>query len=93
MARVYSFSAERRHHPSQQSDRGQADSPKPRHNYAPTTNSAFDYRETHGYWCGIGASGLNFAIVDEVDSILIDEARTLIMPRGRAEDHTNCTCA
>ena len=32
--------------------------------------------------------GLNYAIVDEVDSILIDEARTPIIISGQAEDHT-----
>ncbi len=33
--------------------------------------------------------GLNFAIVDEVDSILIDEARTPLIISGQAEDSTN----
>ncbi|MDP1691209.1 MAG: preprotein translocase subunit SecA [Burkholderiaceae bacterium] len=32
--------------------------------------------------------GLNFAIVDEVDSILIDEARTPLIISGQAEDHS-----
>ncbi|HYS12432.1 MAG TPA: preprotein translocase subunit SecA, partial [Burkholderiaceae bacterium] len=32
--------------------------------------------------------GLSFAIVDEVDSILIDEARTPLIISGPAEDHT-----
>ena len=32
--------------------------------------------------------GLNFAIVDEVDSILIDEARTPLIISGQSEDHT-----
>ena len=32
--------------------------------------------------------GLNYAIVDEVDSILIDEARTPLIISGQAEDHT-----
>ncbi|KAF4513792.1 UNVERIFIED_CONTAM: hypothetical protein B566_EDAN011713 [Ephemera danica] len=32
--------------------------------------------------------GLGFAIVDEVDSILIDEARTPLIISGQAEDHT-----
>jgi preprotein translocase subunit SecA len=31
---------------------------------------------------------LNFAIIDEVDSILIDEARTPLIISGQAEDHT-----
>jgi preprotein translocase subunit SecA len=34
------------------------------------------------------ARGLNYAIVDEVDSILIDEARTPLIISGPAEDHT-----
>jgi preprotein translocase subunit SecA len=33
--------------------------------------------------------GLNFAIVDEVDSILIDEARTPLIISGPADDHTD----
>lgn len=33
--------------------------------------------------------GLNFAIVDEVDSILIDEARTPLIISGQAEDQTD----
>ena len=32
--------------------------------------------------------GLSFAIVDEVDSILIDEARTPLIISGQADDHT-----
>ena len=32
--------------------------------------------------------GLGFAIIDEVDSILIDEARTPLIISGQAEDHT-----
>ena len=31
---------------------------------------------------------LNFAVIDEVDSILIDEARTPLIISGQAEDHT-----
>ncbi|HUP06054.1 MAG TPA: preprotein translocase subunit SecA [Caldimonas sp.] len=34
------------------------------------------------------AHGLAYAIVDEVDSILIDEARTPLIISGQAEDHT-----
>ncbi|MGI4901382.1 MAG: preprotein translocase subunit SecA, partial [Janthinobacterium lividum] len=33
--------------------------------------------------------GLNYAVVDEVDSILIDEARTPLIISGQAEDHTD----
>jgi len=35
------------------------------------------------------ARGLQYAIVDEVDSILIDEARTPLIISGQAEDHTD----
>ncbi|HEX6362664.1 MAG TPA: DEAD/DEAH box helicase, partial [Albitalea sp.] len=35
------------------------------------------------------AHGLHYAIVDEVDSILIDEARTPLIISGQAEDHTD----
>src|SRR5262245_25742773 len=35
------------------------------------------------------ARGLHYAIVDEVDSILIDEARTPLIISGQAEDHTD----
>lgn len=34
---------------------------------------------------------LNFAIIDEVDSILIDEARTPLIIRARAENPASCT--
>ncbi len=34
------------------------------------------------------ARGLHYAIIDEVDSILIDEARTPLIISGQAEDHT-----
>jgi preprotein translocase subunit SecA len=38
--------------------------------------------------------GLNFAIVDEVDSILIDEARTpLIISGPGRRPYRDCTCA
>ena len=36
----------------------------------------------------VAQRGLNYAIVDEVDSILIDEARTPLIISGQAEDHT-----
>ena len=35
--------------------------------------------------------GLNYAIVDEVDSILIDEARTPLIISGSAEASSDCT--
>jgi preprotein translocase subunit SecA len=34
---------------------------------------------------------LNFAVIDEVDSILIDEARTPLIISGQAEDSSSCT--
>ena len=34
---------------------------------------------------------LNFAVVDEVDSILIDEARTPLIISGQADDNISCT--
>jgi preprotein translocase subunit SecA len=36
----------------------------------------------------VAARSLSYAIVDEVDSILIDEARTPLIISGQAEDHT-----
>ena len=33
--------------------------------------------------------GLNFAVVDEVDSILIDEARTPLIISGQADDNVS----
>ena len=57
---------------------------------APTTSSASTTCATT--WSTRPATrvqrGLNFAIVDEVDSILIDEARTPLIISGQAEDHT-----
>ena len=35
--------------------------------------------------------GHHYAIVDEVDSILIDEARTPLIISGPAEDRPKCT--
>ncbi|MGE5161623.1 MAG: preprotein translocase subunit SecA, partial [Betaproteobacteria bacterium] len=50
----------------------------------------FDYlRDNMEYSVGDRRQrGLSFAIVDEVDSILIDEARTPLIISGPAEDHT-----
>ncbi len=57
---------------------------------APTTNTALTTCATT--WCyearDRGAARLHFAIVDEVDSILIDEARTPLIISGQAEDYT-----
>ena len=57
---------------------------------APTTSSASTTCATT--WCRTSPTasqrGLHYAIVDEVDSILIDEARTPLIISGQAEDHT-----
>ena len=58
---------------------------------APTTSSASTTCATT--WCTRPRErvqrGLNYAIVDEVDSILIDEARTPLIISGQAEDTTD----
>jgi len=58
--------------------------------YGTNNEFGFDYlRDNMKYAAGERAQrGLNFAIVDEVDSILIDEARTPLIISGQAEDHT-----
>ena len=58
--------------------------------YGTNNEFGFDYlRDNMKYSAGERAQrGLNFAIVDEVDSILIDEARTPLIISGQAEDHT-----
>ena len=58
--------------------------------YGTNNEFGFDYlRDNMVYDSGDRVQrGLNFAIVDEVDSILIDEARTPLIISGQAEDHT-----
>ena len=58
--------------------------------YGTNNEFGFDYlRDNMVYEVADRVSrGLNFAIVDEVDSILIDEARTPLIISGQAEDHT-----
>ena len=58
--------------------------------YGTNNEFGFDYlRDNMVYTAGERVQrGLNFAIVDEVDSILIDEARTPLIISGQAEDHT-----
>ncbi|MFY9510468.1 MAG: preprotein translocase subunit SecA [Rubrivivax sp.] len=58
--------------------------------YGTNNEFGFDYlRDNMVYEVGDRvARGLNYAIVDEVDSILIDEARTPLIISGQAEDHT-----
>ncbi|MCK0511935.1 preprotein translocase subunit SecA [Aromatoleum buckelii] len=59
--------------------------------YGTNNEFGFDYlRDNMVYSTGERVQrGLNFAIVDEVDSILIDEARTPLIISGQAEDHTD----
>lgn len=58
--------------------------------YGTNNEFGFDYlRDNMVYEVGDRVQrGLNFAIIDEVDSILIDEARTPLIISGQAEDHT-----
>ena len=59
--------------------------------YGTNNEYGFDYlRDNMVYEAGDRVQrGLNYAIVDEVDSILIDEARTPLIISGQAEDHTS----
>ncbi len=59
--------------------------------YGTNNEFGFDYlRDNMVYAAGERVQrGLSFAIVDEVDSILIDEARTPLIISGQAEDHTD----
>jgi preprotein translocase subunit SecA len=59
--------------------------------YGTNNEFGFDYlRDNMVYDTGDRVQrGLNFAIVDEVDSILIDEARTPLIISGQAESHTD----
>ena len=59
--------------------------------YGTNNEFGFDYlRDNMVYDTGDRVQrSLNFAIVDEVDSILIDEARTPLIISGQAEDHTD----
>ena len=59
--------------------------------YGTNNEYGFDYlRDNMVYETGDRVQrGLNYAIIDEVDSILIDEARTPLIISGQAEDHTD----
>ena len=59
--------------------------------YGTNNEFGFDYlRDNMVYETGDRVQrGLHYAIVDEVDSILIDEARTPLIISGQAEDHTD----
>jgi preprotein translocase subunit SecA len=58
--------------------------------YGTNNEFGFDYLRDNMVFSGGERvqRGMNFAIVDEVDSILIDEARTPLIISGQAEDHT-----
>jgi len=59
--------------------------------YGTNNEFGFDYLRDNMVYSGVERvqRKLNFAIVDEVDSILIDEARTPLIISGQAEDHTD----
>ena len=60
--------------------------------YGTNNEFGFDYlRDNMVYEVGdrVMSRGQHYAIVDEVDSILIDEARTPLIISGQAEDHTD----
>jgi preprotein translocase subunit SecA len=58
--------------------------------YGTNNEFGFDYLRDNMVYEGKDRvqRGLNYAIVDEVDSILIDEARTPLIISGQADDHT-----
>jgi preprotein translocase subunit SecA len=58
--------------------------------YGTNNEFGFDYLRDNMVYAPVERvqRGLAFAIVDEVDSILIDEARTPLIISGQAEDHT-----
>ena len=58
--------------------------------YGTNNEYGFDYLRDNMVYEAVDRvqRGLNYAIVDEVDSILIDEARTPLIISGQAEDHT-----
>ncbi|HRF13498.1 MAG TPA: preprotein translocase subunit SecA, partial [Candidatus Accumulibacter phosphatis] len=58
--------------------------------YGTNNEFGFDYLRDNMVYSGAERvqRKLSFAIVDEVDSILIDEARTPLIISGQAEDHT-----
>jgi len=59
--------------------------------YGTNNEFGFDYLRDNMAFRGEdrGQKGLNFAVVDEVDSILIDEARTPLIISGPAEESTD----
>ena len=59
--------------------------------YGTNNEFGFDYLRDNMVYDGRERvqRGLNFSVVDEVDSILIDEARTPLIISGQAENHTD----
>jgi preprotein translocase subunit SecA len=59
--------------------------------YGTNNEFGFDYLRDNMVYTGDQRvqRSLNYAIVDEVDSILIDEARTPLIISGQADDHTD----
>lgn len=59
--------------------------------YGTNNEFGFDYLRDNmvGYTSDRVQRELHFAVVDEVDSILIDEARTPLIISGQADDHTD----
>jgi preprotein translocase subunit SecA len=59
--------------------------------YGTNNEFGFDYLRDNMTWSSDGRvqRGHNYCIVDEIDSILIDEARTPLIISGPAEDDTN----
>ena len=59
--------------------------------YATNNEVGFDYLRDNMKWDleEFTQRGFNFAIVDEVDSILIDEARTPLIIAGSSEEDTS----
>ena len=92
MGRLYNFlGLTRRRQPAADVDARRSRPPTPPTSpTAPTTSSASTTCATT--WCRTpptaSRAACSYAIVDEVDSILIDEARTPLIISGQAEDHT-----
>ncbi|MBI4213944.1 MAG: preprotein translocase subunit SecA [Chloroflexi bacterium] len=59
--------------------------------YGTNNELGFDYLRDNMVWslAEVVQNGLNFAIVDEIDNILIDEARTPLIISGQAEESTD----
>ena len=82
--------SDRRRHPVAAGDRRKRAAYAADITYGTNNEFGFDYlRDNMEYAVADRRQrGLSYAIVDEVDSILIDEARTPLIISGPAEDHT-----